>query len=244
MTRAATAFHDDGVSSVPMLTAASAFLALDASDTPLDVHRNDTQQLVNYRPEKRTPIYFSTLNIYSSIVLPEETEILTSLQILSSVTEAQHRLIADLTTTHISQQSLVPYHDLDLTGHFGLSTRVSMTALCHCYARSAPHLTGTALLDLDFSTGNGRFADIQLSSPNTRIVGTMQFDFNLDQNRFTAVHGQADLIFEDGEAINFNAKAAGAINAVDPALATGHFTAMAADSQNWIIGRFEANGID
>jgi len=72
----------------------------------------------------------------------------------------------------------------------------------------------------------------------------MQFDFNLDQNRFTAVHGQADLIFEDGEEINFIARAAGAINAVDPALATGHFTAMAADSQNWIIGRFEADGID
>jgi len=227
-----------------MLATAAAFLALDASDTPLDVHRNDTQQLVHYRPEKRTPIYSSTLNIYSSIVLPEETEILTSSQILSSVAEAQHRLIADLTTTHISQQSRVPYHDLDLTGHFGLSTRVSMTALCHCYARGAPHLTGTALLDLDFSTGNGRFADIQLSSPNTRIVGTMQFDFNLDQNRFTAVHGQADLIFEDGEAINFNARAAGAINAVDPAVATGHFTAMAADSQNWIIGRFETDGID
>ena len=227
-----------------MLATAAAFLALDASDTPLDVHRNDTQQLVHYRPEKRTPIYSSTLNIYSSIVLPEETEILTSSQILSSVAEAQHRLIADLTTTHISQQSLVPYHDLDLTGHFGLSSRVSMTALCHCYARGAPHLTGTALLDLDFSTGNGRFADIQLSSSNTRIVGTMQFDFNLDQNRFTTAHGQADLIFEDGEAINFNARAAGAINAVDPALATGHFTAMAADSQNWIIGRFEANGID
>lgn len=227
-----------------MLATAAAFLALDASDTPLDVHRNDTQQLVHYRPEKRTPIFFGTLNIYSNIVLPDETEILISSQNSSPVAKAQHRLIADFTTTHISQQSLIPYHDLDLTGHFGLSTRVSMTALCHCYARGAPHLTGTALLDLDFSTGNGRFADIQLSSPNTRIVGTMQFDFNLDQNRFTAVHGQADLIFEDGEAINFNARAAGAINAVDPALATGHFTAMAADSQNWIIGRFEADGID
>jgi len=64
-----------------MLATAAAFLALDASDTPLDVHRNDTQQLVHYRPEKRTPIYSSTLNICSSIVLPEETEILTSLQI-------------------------------------------------------------------------------------------------------------------------------------------------------------------